>query len=818
MADTAILRPTADAPGAGFTFGTGVWTRAGGRVAGAQYSGYDEASLDESDSGYALARTTDASYNPGRYEAYFSAPPTGVAIVSLTLKAYMRTSSAGPYFFAEDPRVKGFVMVGATRYYQSGPAYVTVVEFCNRNTTGDVGTYGLYTVGTWATNPATAAAWTLADLAAGNFIAGLEAGGVAEGQAANGIPNAYGGSTADFDLGQLWVEITTTPSETFVNPIRVSASAILRLFGRPLRLVEFSAPVQYSDVKPGSTIYLSHSFYPTEDGLGVGLKDHEQRPVKVLSVSDQIEPPEIRIKALDIIDRACTFWSTWRTDVGADTVNLSGIPRFDLGGGYTVARTSADWVERPTDRLLVSISAARPRITPFGLLVQGGSFPGYGAGTGEHSSYFKNNSFSQGVGGHGTLLANGDTTGFTSWTVTSTGGGAVYVSKNTNFRFDDPTTYARHALIIQGANYASDTAYLSQLLASHGANYRLRAQLIFKAYASTLSPGEVSYVLRRKIGATNYDWTTGGWSTSLAWRKLVDAQTSTGGFGKTSFRKYGQFYEYWTDEVDFGVSVADLTLFAGYTQQNAAGIYLHQAKVYNNVLGTGQAKRVLRRVYDVTQASNVTNAADVVDLNNDSSYRIARTDRGTLSFVFVPLFDHDDLDDGADKYLLTLSHDSTNGDREELFYHRSSSVAGILYFRRVYGNATNGEATIGLYAAAGDTPDTRPQYMVAMKIAARWLGASGELGLAPKTLDVFFGGVKGTSGVATQYCRQKTTGAFVAIGRKSTGAPGSSVNPYQFADGYFSDMEFRADVLSDVQVAAIHNRSGQNLPLPSVVS
>jgi hypothetical protein len=811
MADTAILRPTSDAAGGTFSLGQGAWTRAAGRVAGAAYSGCDEGSLDETDTAYALARTADTSYNPGRFEFYFSAPPTGVAISSLSIKAYLRTSSAGPSYFAESPRMKGFVSIASTRYYQSGPSYVTVSNHCNRNTKADAGTHVIFTVGTWATNPATAAAWTLSDLAAGVFIAGLEAGGVAEGQAGNGIPHANGGSTAQLDAAQFWVELTTTPSETFVTPIRLSASAILRLLGRPLRIVDFTAPVEFSDLRPGDTVYVTHPFYPTDDGLGVGVKDWERRGLKVLAVQDPIDPPEIRIRALDTFDRACTFWSTWRTDIGADTVNGSGIPRFDQGGGYTVARTTADWIERPTDRLLVSISANRARITPWGLLVQGGSYSGSSADTGELDSYQLDNTFARGTGGHDTTVTTGSTTAFTNWVATVAGGGSCKVWKDANFRFDDATTYARHVKLATGANYNTDNAYLYQALSSFPTNISIRARYLFSLADPNLDPKQTSYILRRTLGGTANDWTTSGWSASLAWRKFLNGETSTGGAGKASFFKSGNFYEYWTDEIPYGSGATPiLTNTALLHQENNATLYLHQALLYHSGTATGQGKRVIRREVDVTQGSVVTNAADVVDLNNDESYRIALTDRGTVSFVFVPRWDHEDLEDGGRKYLLCIQNDSSNNDRDLVYYYRDSSTAARLIFERVYGGASAGYAAI--------TMSPRASYLTPIKVAIRWVGASGELGLAAKTLDVFVNGTKGTAAVASQYCRQKTTGAYIAIGRQALGAPGSSDNIYEFADGYFSDMEFRADCLGDTQVAALHGRIGKNMNLPTAVT
>jgi hypothetical protein len=812
MSDIANLRPTSDAAGGTFSLGQGAWTRAGGRVAGACYSGCDEGSLDEADSGYALARTSDTSYNSGRFEFYLGAPPTGVAISSLSIKAYCRISSAGPNFFVESPRMKGFVNVGGTRYYQSGPSYVTVSNHTNRNTTPvDAGTGVLFTVGTWATNPVTSAAWTLSDLAAGVFIAGLEAGGVAEGQAGNGIPHANGGSTAQFDLLQFWVELTTTPSETFVTPIRLGASAVLRWLGRPLRVVEFKAPVEYSELAPGSTVYVTHPWYPTEDGLGAGVLSWQRRPLKVLQVSDMVDPPEVRVRAIDLRDRACTFWSPWRTDLGADTVNWSGIARFDQGGGYTFARTSADWIERPTDRLYVSISANQPRITPWGLLIQGGSYSGYSSDNGENDSVVLDNTFARGTGGHDTTVTTGSTTAFTSWTASVAGGGALKVWKDSRYRFDDATTYARHAKLSFGAAYGTDYAYLSQALSSFP-NVNFRARVLFSLEGSA-DPLQTSMILRRTLGGTANDWTTSGWSASLAWRKFVNGQTSTGGAGKTSFFKSGNHYEYWSDEIPFGTGATPiLTPFAALHQENNSTLYLHQVLVVHTGTATAQAKRVIRREVDVTQGSVVTGAADVLDLNNDASYRIVEADHGTLAVVFTPRWGHEDLDDGADKYLLTIVHDSTNNDREELFYHRTNSTTGVLYFRRVYGGASIAEAQ---YALSGSN---LASYLTSMKVAARWTGSAGELGLTVRSLDVFLNGVKGgTTATAANVCRMKDVGDYVAVGRKATSTPGSVPNMYQFADGYLADMEFRADVLSDMEVAALHNGIGKNLNLPTTV-
>ena len=146
-----------------------------------------------------------------------------------------------------------------------------------------------------------------------------------------------------------------------------------------------------------------------------------------------------------------------------------------------------------------------------------------------------------------------------------------------------------------------------------------------------------------------------------------------------------------------------------------------------------------------------------------------------------------------------------------------NATSGRYVFRRDYGGGVSGTA-----AVFDVTTTARPQYMVPVKLAVRWTGASGELGLAAKSLDIFKDGVKGTAGVAAQYCRQKTVGAFVTVGRGNGAGPGLSGAPHTFADGYFADMEFRADVLSDVGIAAVHNRIGQNMigqnmPLPTIV-
>lgn len=133
----------------------------------------------------------------------------------------------------------------------------------------------------------------------------------------------------------------------------------------------------------------------------------------------------------------------------------------------------------------------------------------------------------------------------------------------------------------------------------------------------------------------------------------------------------------------------------------------------------------------VTDTAAVTRAADVVTIANDgdASHVIWTRERGTIEFEWIPLFDAGDVGSSATYYLLYLQYSA--GHRWSAWYDKA---AGELRFR-VTVASTDYTAGIAITPVAGTV----------YRVALRWTGTEGELGLTAGTADIFIDGVKGTA-------------------------------------------------------------------------
>ena len=761
-------------------YGTGYGTAAG-QVAADCSTYVDEpyAALDETDYGYLRSSATAADYSGAgsRFEWTWGAGPTNVTIASVTLYAYMRTSNQGAATMDEPVRAKGFLNPTGTRRYMTGPTYVAVSKASNRNLDPAVGSFQLYTLGTWTVNPDSGTGWALADFAAGTFKAGIEAGGVAEGQAGNGVPPTTGGSSASWDVAQVWLELTTTPTSTFVEPMRVLASRKLRLVRSGLRRVSITLRPDAPAITPLQKCYLSHPFYPAADGGGAPETAPGAAQLLPLTVEDRLEPPTRVVEALDLSELGCQWWSPYRTDLGA-TDEHNGIARIDPGSGLpVVTRAQGGWVHRPGDYLMRDAASGVQRITPWGLRIEGGNY------------YWGNldNVFSR--GGPGTT--------FTSWTQTTAGTGAI--TESTSSYLLDVAGYRRSCVCTQGSPYAGNAAYVYQVWTGFLANYRVRVCIKFSML--TGSPGNVSFILRRSVDGK--DWDVGNtWVAASFWNKCSDS----GG----SLYKVGSHYEYWSDDINVGAGATNLTLYVGYVQENSASVALHAASIVHNGTST-----VLRREFLATTSAAIQQVGDAVDIVNSSTYCAWYAERGTVLVGFLPSWSHADLPDGATKYIISARHQvAAPLERESLYYERTNSTTGAWKFKRNRaGGASVTTASFATSAGAG----TLPTYLTPVKLAVRWTSDKGELGLPNFTLSVFVNGVKGTDAAAAGWCVWNQADSYIALGRLESTTMGTSGTEDLFADGTLFDLEIRRRVLTDGEIARRHSQMGLNLGLPTVV-
>lgn len=745
--------------------------------------------LNESD--YGTIRSNNSYYNNGRVEYVFDAPPSQIVITNVSIVAYLRTSSGNNYGINEPPRLKGFVNPGGTRYYQTSPAgYFIVNRPINRNSAGPTGTFEKFTAGSWNTNPATGSAWSLADLAAGTFKAGIETGGVAEGQAGNGLPPTSSGYQASLDVALICIEVTGSPSQLVVEPVRQLMSILLWLRRNRLRLVEQTVTLPHTDVALGESIHLDDPDFPTGDALGTSRRDWSAHPLFVVSKSERLGANEARIQAWDQRELAASAWSPLHTDLGADD-NWSGIPFLDRGGGRAVTRAQSGWVHRPNDFRIRDAASGYWRITPWGLSICGGSYSGSTENTGELTRHSLNNGLSQGSGTDGTALANGNTTAFTDWVVGVYNAGQCVLKVDTSFLFD-VNGYRRAARLTQGAADA-DQAMLTATVAGFSSTQRVRLHIVFRPVVE--GEGMPHFMLCR--GDKYWNATTGAWDSGV----VSPCVTAGVAIGAASLEKVGDCYEYWSHDIVVGVNGSLQLWVYSPLLDLSSSVDVFVAEIVSSGAATGAGAPVIRRDFLMTTTVALDQAGDVIDLDNQSDYRIWDASRGTWSLQFTPLWDHEDLTDGAVKVIVCANHQATANDREYLCYTRVNSTTGAWQYVRTVGGVTT-TASFATSSAAG----TLARRWTPVKLTMRWTSTSEEFGLAAYTQSLFVDGVKATDAVAGGQSSQLTSGCYVALGRLTSGAAGTADAPHYFADGMIANLEGRLFCLSDDEITRLHAR------------
>jgi hypothetical protein len=209
----------------------------------------------------------------------------------------------------------------------------------------------------------------------------------------------------------------------------------------------------------------------------------------------------------------------------------------------------------------------------------------------------------------------------------------------------------------------------------------------------------------------------------------------------------------------------------------------------------------MRRDSVLTTNAAIVQAADIVDLNNDLSFRIWDTSRGTLTVVVTPMWAHTDLTDGAVKCIFTARHRTATQDYDQLQYVRTNSTTGVWKYVRVVAGSIVGTASLTI-SGTGSCPD----YSKSTKVSVRWTSASGgDLGLPALTLSIFVDGVAGASAQASGQSTPLDLGAYCSIGRHSPNvAIGGSGTPDLYADAYLAHLELRPFAQTDNEIKRTH--------------
>jgi hypothetical protein len=724
--------------------------------------------------------------------------PIGQTFGTLTIKAQIRISHSGPNNWIGSPAFAPVIITGAGTYIGSYTSIPNSESFKRATTPPWKPGWGRqYTVGVFPNDPNDAAAWDYVKLAKGTFQAGIAANlaGLVPGMIRNHV----------LDVQQLWVEIESTSTKTLTEPVRAQSSRTLRTFDSPVQGARIVVPHNYSDVDPGDTIYLKdNKWVPSYDGEGSGIDPVDFKPLLVTGVKESLSRREVEIQTLDMNAKGVTFWAPFRTTIGS-TDSFDGHAEINQGDAMLTDRANSGNILRPNDLRLTQIGSNERVLTPFGLRCGGDYRSAYigppvgGSSLGDywHSGY---NDFSA-TGGGGW---NG-----TGWTWVA-GAGSPSIGWSPDDWYDISGKTGRGIRITMDG---SNVSFINRAASSPGVNEFARMHVVFKIDPNVNDPntatptGPVWVLADYTRGGGAYYWNPGtGWSASGGWHYMNNGVGGATGRGITHIHKIGDFWHYWTDSFP-GVG-RPLTPHVGPHLDLKSGyldFYLCEIVRYGAV-GTNSWYQIYPRDSFNLNATgaDLRYYGEDNSIPNGGAYPIADADHGFMSFVFTPMWSHEDLANGEYKFIMSNLFDPS-GDVDQIAYIRIDASSAQVIFRRHTGTVNRMTA---IFTATGSN---LAQRYVPMKFAARWTGENGELGAATTSpmLDVFINGVKGASGTAAFFPTRQSDSS-IQIGHYQ--APGwYESTPVRHADGYFADLEFRATVPNDNEVAFIHNTIGKNM-------
>jgi len=610
-----------------------------------------------------------------------TAPPSGVTVsqIKVWARCWCRSHNSVTVNHTLTIYVKPG---GGTRYVGSGQTVTGT-----NNATGDNPTWFTQV---WATNPATAVAWTLSDLA--GLVVGINA---------HTDTDPTGASDPGFKCSSLYVEVTVVPVAANLEGVRTLGSAHLRFFRQPLRFVEVTGPLRLLDADILSRITLSHPFYPTADGLGAGDKRWQRRDLQIISKAVEPDGISVKLKCIDMQDVDCTYWSPMRNDLTI-TQDQQGVPRLDLGGGWNSGeasphlRNQTAYVERPLDFLVVDVAPDYPKLSRDGLHID----------TDLHTNFLLNSTFSQGAGN-----------AFTSWTSTVTGTGTT--TQDTADILFDVTGLRRAAKLTAGTG----TAELKQTVNSFVNTNRLRVTIDRKDFSS-LTP--LSIKIQRSSDSKVWDITNGGWIAD-AWQTIP---------GSVVLNR-------WISNVVLIDGSYNITVYVACRTATAI-INVYSVELLG-WLGAGQptVPHVPAGTRLVTTTVAITRVIDSVYLRNDLATRILNPDRGYCHFEFVPAFSNADMANGDIRCLFSavlrfepgLGSSALSGRVATFaaFYERVSSGSAVLDFRLYRWGSITGSG----YNQAQAALPAVAQIGVPFKAGVRWTSLEQEFGLPARTLSVW---------------------------------------------------------------------------------
>jgi len=624
-----------------------------------------------------------------------TAAPTGVTIVQIDL--YARVWERSFNSKTCDSSVKIYVRPGGgTKYYGAATAIVG---------TGNAGGDNPQDlpVATWATNPSTGVAWTLADL--GSLKVGLYTLDVDSGN--------WTGHNSFFNLTSLYVKVTGTPGAANVEPTRGMASQFLREFRKPLRQARIVVPAQYATFEPGDEMdaYQTKNG-PAPDASGWRNAVGSYRDLALLS--SEVDPIGRTVELLceDKKETECRYWLGAQQDLGVGD-EAQGVACVSPGGGLPVVnRVAADYEQREGDLLWVPVSTLKGRYGKHGWLVE----------TSQQRNLVLNSTFSQGV-----------TNVFTNWTKVTAGGGSIV--EDTVYAFD-AAGLRRSIKFTMGTDPTTPTdysyAYTDNIALTANDVIRLRFILRNTVTANLKGAG---IAFSRLSDGTFYNFEKGTWdaaNNNQNWHALLHAPTI-----RTIYRTQSG--------KSLLVTIPTTTnyrLYVGLTKDANAQVHFFSAELLRIVGAVTQAPDVRSSVI-VTTSAAVTRGAESAYISNYPSAPImnifqsgatAGAFHGRCTFECVPHWSHGDMADGDTKQMFVSLYTGITF-HDSMYYKRVDSNTGRWIYSRRIPSGTNGSYTENdafVQVTGSDLPSSKSQVVNGdgeAAVSTEWTLSSGSVTL-----------------------------------------------------------------------------------------
>jgi len=508
----------------------------------------------------------------------------------------------------------------------------------------------------------------------------------------------------------------------------------LWLLRRPQGLLEVTVPLRMLDADILDRVALEHQGGPDPSGAGWRGKKWQRQAFSIQRMDVNPGASTVRLQLLDRRPLDVLLWDTARTDIpalGLDTTRRSGVAQMMKGNALVFVRAQRAWVANPGDASSVIEIASNAHAY---------------SSAGEYLEEQRTNEISRSSFVDGT----------TGLTLTGTGTGGSAIATDPDERLFNPEVLAPSLKFTAGSPHSVDlkAAFPATSSIAGGTNVRLTID------HKTDSGEPLFYRLTRS--ADGWFWNDGSGA--------FQSGSIDNSLGTQSARDAGARYHSKKIPVGAGASTLTLTVLlpSGGTASRVSHLYHVQIEkgsfATSRIVsqgGVAQSRDKTEHTIDVTTAAKVYDPA-----------------LGALFCEFVPGWSSADLGSTEDRYIFWQE---TNGgaDHDALYYDAS---AGAWVFERKIGGST--------YTASKTASVTRG---TAVKLAARWTGAEGELDVAAYTISIFVDGVKGTDATSA-------APTFTSPETLHRGHDGSKAN---HANGAIREIRIFPYALVDEEVAAL---------------